>query len=91
MGNTVPSQLCAAEAQASAAASAAYPIEKFAKRFCEMQGHGWHVSAKKDDGKIVCNECSGEDTGKYQCHREDVVVTGQRIKPGSVGLFPGKG
>jgi len=30
------------------------------------------------------------DQGKSQCHLEDVVVTCKRIKPGSVGMLPGK-
>jgi hypothetical protein len=56
-----------------------------------VQGYGWHVSDQKSSGKLVCEECSGENNaGKQQCHLEDVVVTCKRIKPGSVGLIPGQ-
>ncbi|QSA95980.1 hypothetical protein [Methylococcus sp. EFPC2] len=89
--NTLPPQKCATQAESAAQAEDAYNIKKHTKVFCEVQGYGWHVSETKSTGKVVCNECGGNDTGKFQCHLEDVVVTCKRIKPGSVGLFPGKG
>ena len=91
MGNTLPANKCKVQTEAESVAVDAYNIEKHAKIFCESQGYGWHVSEKKDAGKLVCEECSGGDKGKYQCHVEDVVVSCKRLKPGSVGLFPGKG
>ncbi|MGY6216529.1 hypothetical protein ACW73L_15325 [Methylolobus aquaticus] len=91
MGNTLPANRCKAQTEAESVAVDAYNIDKHAKIFCESQGYGWHVSEKKDTGKLVCEECSGVDKGKYQCHVEDVVVSCKRLKPGSVGLFPGKG
>lgn len=88
MANTLPSPVCATESEAIAAASKPYNIKNYSKRFCQAQGYGWHVEAVKDNGKAVCNECSG--SGKKKCHLEDVVVTCKRIKPGSVGMLPGK-
>lgn len=92
MGNTLPPQKCSEKSEAGAKAADPYNISKFAKRFCETQGYGWYVSEEKNSGKLVCDECSDNSSkGKYQCHMEDVVVTCKRIKPGSVGLFPGEG
>lgn len=91
MGNTLPPKKCKSQSEAQSTATEAYNIDKHAKIFCEAQGYGWHVADKKDSGKLVCEECEGPDKGKYQCHVEDVVVACKRLKPGSVGLFPGKG
>lgn len=92
MANTLPSPKCASKDEAVAKATEKYTIDKFEKRFCEVQGYGWNLVEQKSDGKLVCNECSGDaNNGKYQCHVEDIVVTCKRLKPGSVGLFPGKG
>ena len=56
------------------------------------QGYGWNLAEEKNTGKLVCEECGGESTkGKFQCHLEDIVVACKRIRPGSVGLIPGKG
>lgn len=90
LGNTLPPQKCAAQPAAEARASEPYNVDKYVKIFCETQGYGWHVAEKKDTGKLVCNECDGQ-SGKYQCHLEDVRVSCKHIKPGSVGLFPGEG
>ncbi|MGZ8219502.1 hypothetical protein [Methylomagnum sp.] len=92
MGNTLPPQKCAAKSEAEHKASDTYNVDKFAKRFCETQGYGWHVSEQKNHGKLVCDECgSNSGEAKYKCHMEDVVVACKRLKPGSVGLFPGEG
>lgn len=92
MGNTLPPQKCSLQQDAEAKATDQYNVDKYAKVFCETQGYGWYVSEKKSTGKLVCDECGNSgNAGKYQCHLEDVVVTCKRIKPGSVGLFPGKG
>ncbi|MBP1150247.1 MULTISPECIES: hypothetical protein [Methylocaldum] len=93
MGNTIPAQKCAVKDEASQKATDKYTIDKFTRRFCETQGYGWYVSEAKDQGKLVCEECSGDASGagKYRCHVEDIVVACKRLKPGSVGLFPGEG
>lgn len=90
LGNTLAPQKCAAESDAKTKATDSYNVDKYVKVFCETQGYGWHVSEVKDNGKLVCNECDGK-SGKYQCHLEDVRVTCKRLKPGSVGMFPGEG
>jgi hypothetical protein len=89
MANTLTSPTCAAEPQAIAEASKPFNMSKYSKRFCQSQGYGWHVEKIKDNGKPVCVDCSSGKSGK-QCHLEDVVVTCKRIKPGSVGMLPGK-
>lgn len=92
MANTLPAGKCTAKDDATARATDAYVVDKFRKRFCEVQGYGWNLVEEKSPGKLVCNECDGAaNQGKFQCHIEDVVVTCKRLKPGSVGLFPGKG
>ncbi|MEQ1528539.1 MAG: hypothetical protein ABL925_04425 [Methylococcales bacterium] len=90
MGNTLPSPGCAAESDAIAIASKPYNLTRFSKKFCQMQGYGWHIEQIKDNGKAVCKPCDAKDAGKKQCHLEDMIVTCKRIKPGSVGMLPGK-
>ena len=89
-GNTLPSPTCAAQKDAETEAAKPFNLSKFSKRFCQSQGYGWHVEEIKDGGKTVCTDCS-TGSGKKQCHLEDMVVTCKRIKPGSVGMLPGKG
>ncbi|MGZ8157650.1 MAG: hypothetical protein ACXWT1_10775 [Methylobacter sp.] len=91
MANTLPSAACEAESEAIATASKSYNITRYTKTFCQSQGYGWHVEKVKDGGKSACTPCTGASQGKSQCHLEDVVVTCKRIKPGSVGMLPGKG
>lgn len=90
MANTLPSPGCTSEAEAVAKATKPYTINNYSKKFCQFQGYGWHVAEIKDTGKAVCQDCSGTNGGKKQCHVEDVVVTCKRIKPGTVGMLPGK-
>ena len=89
MANTLPSAGCEVKDEAIATASKPYNISRYSKTFCQSQGYGWHVEKVKDMGKPVCAQCN-PDQGKSQCHLEDVVVTCKRIKPGSVGMLPGK-
>ncbi len=92
MGNTLPSVKCLEKSEAESNATDQYLLKKKEKVFCETQGYGWHVAEVKNTGKLVCGECSDTAAkGKYQCHLEDIVVACKRLKPGSVGLFPGKG
>lgn len=89
MANTLPS-VCATQEAAKTNAEKDYTVDRFAKRFCQLQGYGWHVEEIKDKGKLVCTDCKTGGTDKQQCHLEDVVVTCKRIKPGSVGMLPGQ-
>lgn len=90
LGNTLAPRKCSSQADAGARAQEKYNIDKFVKLFCETQGYGWHVADVKENGKLVCNECEGK-SDKFQCHVEDIRVTCKHIKPGSVGMLPGKG
>lgn len=90
MANTLSAPGCASETVAIANANKPFNLNKYSKKFCQSQGYGWHVEAIKDNGKPICQPCTGTDAGKQQCHLEDVVVTCKRIKPGSVGMLPGK-
>ena len=90
MANTLPSSTCDVASEAIATASKPYNITRYSKVFCQSQGYGWHVEKVKDEGKASCTTCTGANQGKSQCHLEDVVVTCKRIKPGSVGMLPGK-
>lgn len=90
MANTLASPNCSAESEAINEASKPFNLSKYSKRFCQSQGYGWHVEKVKDNGKPVCVECTDAKSAKKQCHLEDVVVTCKRIKPGSVGMLPGK-
>ncbi len=91
MANTLPLQNCTAKEHASEDAQKSYKLKMYTKKFCQTQGYGWHVEKVKQTGQLACNECStAADKGKYQCHLEDVVVECKRIKPGTVGMLPGK-
>ncbi len=89
MANTLAAH-CDVESKAKESASKKYTVDRFAKRFCQTQGYGWHVDELKTAGNTVCNVCP-DKPGKQECHQEDVVVTCKRIKPGTVGMLPGKG
>ena len=90
MANTIPSVRCESLENAKANAEKPYKLKKYSKKFCQTQGYGWHVDAIKDEGDVACNECTGEQ-GLQVCYRKDVTVTCRRIKPGTVGMLPGKG
>ncbi len=89
MANTLPAH-CETQIKAEETATKAYKIKTFSKRFCQMQGYGWHLDEIKTAGNTVCKPCDG-DAGLQQCYQEDVVVACKRIKPGTVGMLPGKG
>jgi hypothetical protein len=92
MANTLPSAKCEAKSAAVETASKQYNVNRYSKKFCQTQGYGWHVEEVKNLGTPVCEECTdGANKGLAQCHLEDMVVTCKRIKPGSVGMLPGKG
>jgi hypothetical protein len=90
MANTLPSAQCEVTAKAMQTASKQYNLDRYSKKFCQSQGYGWHLETIKDSGKTQCNECSNPQ-GLQKCHQEDVLVVCKRIKPGTVGMLPGKG
>jgi putative hemolysin len=92
MGNTIASPKCTAKNEAMENASKSNNINEFAKRFCATQGYGWALEHVKDNGKIICEACNSDNNSdKYLCHVEDIVAECKRIRPGSVGMLPGKG
>ncbi|TPQ29664.1 hypothetical protein ACH518_17455 [Methylomonas sp. HW2-6] len=89
MANTLAPEHCQAESKAKENATKNYNIDRFSKKFCQSQGYGWHVDEVKSVGNTVCDSCG--NTQEARCHQEDVVVACKRIKPGTVGMLPGKG
>lgn len=89
MANTLPAARCETEDLALQSAKKTYNLDRYSKKFCQSQGYGWHIEAVKDIGQTVCSPCNGQQ-GLLKCHQEDVVVSCKRIKPGSVGMLPGK-
>jgi len=90
MANTLPSIKCETSDKAKVSATKPYRLKRYVKKFCQTQGYGWGVEEVKNEGKVVCNECS-DDNSLQQCFVEDMVVTCRLIRPGSVGMLPGKG
>ncbi len=90
MANTLPTAQCNVESVAKDVASKEATLHRYAKRFCQMQGYGWHLEGVKENGNTVCSVCP-ESNDKQKCYQEDVVVACKRIKPGTVGMLPGKG
>jgi len=90
MANSLAPAHCDAEPKARDAAAKPYNIERFSKKFCQTQGYGWHVEEIKTSGNTVCDSC-GTQADLKRCHQEDIVVSCKRIKPGTVGMLPGKG
>ncbi len=89
MANTLPAH-CDVEPKAKQASTKAYTVDRFSKRFCQTQGYGWHVDEIKTSGNTICNPCT-DKPNLQRCFQQDVVVTCKRIKPGTVGMLPGKG
>ena len=90
MGNTLPSAQCNTESIAKQIASQETTISRYGKRFCQMQGYGWHLEKIKQTGTTACNACPGNNA-QQKCKQDDLLVTCKRIKPGTVGMLPGKG
>lgn len=90
MANTLLSAKCETQAKAEKSAKRPYKIKRNSKKFCQTQGYGWHVKEVTDQGKVACNQCT-DNKDLQRCRLKDVVVTCKRIKPGTVGMLPGKG
>jgi len=89
MANTIPPIKCESLEKAKTYAAKPSKLRSYSKKFCQTQGYGWHVDAIKDSGELSCNECS-DQKGLQKCYIKDITVTCKRIKPGSVGMLPGK-
>lgn len=90
MANTLPSVKCEAPVKAKTTAEKPYKLKIYSKKFCQTQGYGWHVEAVKENGIAECTECT-DQKGLQKCYMKDVILTCKRIKPGTVGMLPGKG
>ncbi len=90
MANTLPAAKCELLDDAKNTAASDYKLKIYSKKFCQTQGYGWHVAEIKNKGEVACNACV-DDKALQKCFLQDVVVTCKRIKPGSVGMLPGKG
>jgi hypothetical protein len=90
MANTVPSAKCESQAKAEETARKPYKIRRYSKKFCQTQGYGWGLEEITSKGEIACNECT-DAKGLQKCYLKDVTVKCNRIKPGTVGMLPGKG
>ncbi len=90
MANTLPSSKCESIEKAQQTASKKYKLKRYAKRFCQTQGYGWGLDEIKDKGQLSCNSCN-DSSALQSCFLKDVVVSCRRIKPGTVGMLPGKG
>ena len=90
MADTLPSAKCELPSDAETAAKRPYKLKKYSKKFCQTQGYGWGLEDVINTGEIACNECV-DNKGLQKCRLKDVVVKCKRIKPGTVGMLPGKG
>jgi hypothetical protein len=90
MANTVPSAKCDSQDKAKISAERPYKIKKYSKLFCQTQGYGWGLEEITSNGTVSCNECT-DGKGLQKCYLKDVAVKCKRIKPGTVGMLPGKG
>ena len=90
MANTVPSVRCETQAKAEETAQKPYKIKRYSKKFCQTQGYGWGLQKITSNGEVACNECT-DNQGLQKCYLKDVTVQCKRIKPGTVGMLPGKG
>ncbi|MCF6252407.1 MAG: hypothetical protein L3J75_14235 [Methylococcaceae bacterium] len=90
MANTIPSGKCESPTKAEISAKRPYKIKRYSKKFCQSQGYGWGLEEISGFGVVACNECT-DKKGLQKCYLKDVTVKCKRIKPGSVGMLPGKG
>ena len=90
MANTLPGAQCQTKDKAIAAATRTYTLERFSKQFCQSQGYGWHLNEIQTIGETSCTACPTNQE-LQKCFQKDVTVTCKRIKPGTVGMLPGKG
>ncbi len=90
MANTLPSAKCEPQSKAEETAKKPYKMKRYSKRFCQTQGYGWGLEEITKNGEIACNECTS-DKDLQKCYLKDVTVRCKRIKPGTVGMLPGKG
>lgn len=90
MANTLPSAQCQTHDKAVETAQKNYTLDRFSKKVCQTQGYGWHLDETQAIGETVCTPCPDKPQ-LQKCFQKDVTVSCKRIKPGTVGMLPGKG
>ncbi len=90
IANTLPSAKCEFQEKAEKTAKKPHKMKRYSKKFCQTQGYGWGLEEITNNGEISCNECNG-NKDLQKCYLKDVIVKCKRIRPGSVGMLPGKG
>ena len=73
---------CETKETAIAQAQSPYRVKKYAQMICQYDGYGWTLAEIKDSGTPVCDECGGDDKGKYSCYLSNVKVECKTIKRG---------
>jgi hypothetical protein len=73
---------CETKEKAIALAQSPYRVKKYAQMICQYDGYGWTLGEIKEPGTPVCDECAGDDKGKYSCYLSNVKVQCKTIKRG---------
>ncbi len=73
---------CESKETAIAQAQSPYRVRKYAQMICQYDGYGWTLAEIKEPGTPVCDECDGDNKGKYSCYLSNVKVECKTIKRG---------
>ncbi len=73
---------CQSKEEATAQAQSPYRVKKYSQIACQADGYGWNLDEVLDSGSPVCDECAGDDKGKYSCHLANVKVKCKIVKRG---------
>ncbi len=73
---------CQTKEAAIAQAQSPYRFKKYTQMMCQYEGYGWTLSEVRDPGTPVCDECQGDDKGKYSCYLSKVKVQCKIVKRG---------
>ncbi|MBL6986019.1 MAG: hypothetical protein ACU83U_00245 [Gammaproteobacteria bacterium] len=71
---------CQSKEAAIEKAQSPYRVKKYAQLICQYEGYGWTLSEVTDHGTTLCDECGGDDKGKYSCYLSNVTVQCKTIK-----------
>jgi hypothetical protein len=73
---------CETKETAIAQAQSPYRFKKYTQMLCQHDGYGWTLAKVIDPGTPACDECDGDDKGKYSCYLSNVKVECKIIKRG---------
>lgn len=73
---------CQTKEEAIAQAQSPYRFKKYTQMMCQYEGYGWTLAEVKEPGTPVCDECDGENKGKYSCYLSNVKVQCKIVKRG---------